>query len=254
MVYERPQHNVILRLLNGMDGDLLTRCRSYFGGGTAIVLQNGEYRLSLDVDFLCADGDGYRELRTVAVAAGGPEAIFGPDVGIKREFRADQYGIRGFVELDGQVTKVEFVREVRTHLEADFDELMQVPVLTANSQFAEKLMANADRCLDRAVAYRDAIDLGYLVKAAGEVPEEAAVRAERAYGSEIPRKLGQVLDILANPEERHRASETLQMKLQDVERSAALLSAAARERWPEHDFTAINFTQDEDYEAAIRKM
>lgn len=42
-----------------MDATLLESSRCYFGGGTAIVLMYGEYRLSLDVDFLCSDVDGY---------------------------------------------------------------------------------------------------------------------------------------------------------------------------------------------------
>lgn len=246
MPYERPQHNNILQLLNGMDGSLLTHCQSYFGGGTAIVLQNGEYRLSLDVDFLCADIDGYRELRSIAVAEGGVEALFGPTVEVKREFRADQYGIRGIIVLDGQATKVEFVRESRTHLEGTFDEFLGVPVLSIESQFAEKLMANADRCLDRAVAYRDAIDLGYLVTAAGEIPAEAAARAEKAYGTEITKKMRQVLEILGQPAERVRAAETLQMNAEDVQTAAANLASAAASRWPEVDFVTIPFPEIDD--------
>lgn len=250
MTFERPQHNNILRLLNRMNGPLLTNCQSFFGGGTAIVLQNGEYRLSLDVDFLCADIDGYRELRSIAVGEDGVKTIFGPEVEVRREFRADQYGIRGFIALDGQATKVEFVREARTYLEGTYDEFLGVPVLSVASQFAEKLMANADRCLDRAVAYRDAIDLGYLVKAAGEIPEEAATRAEQAYGGEISKKMRQVLEVLVQPEERARAANALQMNLEDVQSAAAILAAAAASRWPEVEFAAIPFPvidNDEQY-------
>jgi len=31
----------------------LVRCGCLFGGGTALVLQLGEYRESVDIDFLC---------------------------------------------------------------------------------------------------------------------------------------------------------------------------------------------------------
>lgn len=34
----------------------LVRCGYLFGGGTALVLQLGEYRESVDIDFLCALG------------------------------------------------------------------------------------------------------------------------------------------------------------------------------------------------------
>ena len=72
--------------------------RCYFGGGTAIVLRNGEYRLSLYVDFLCANLDGYRELR-VAARGKGAQAVFGSDVETLRPFVAYQYGIRGLFSL-----------------------------------------------------------------------------------------------------------------------------------------------------------
>jgi hypothetical protein len=35
----------------------------YFGGGTAMALRYGEYRESVDIDFLVSDLAGYREMR-----------------------------------------------------------------------------------------------------------------------------------------------------------------------------------------------
>src|SRR3546814_20930906 len=85
-------------MLGAMDASYLERTRCYFGGGTAVVLQNGEYRLSRDIDFMCADRDGYRELRTAAVRAGA-HAFLGGAVELVRPFVAGQYGIRGIVDL-----------------------------------------------------------------------------------------------------------------------------------------------------------
>ncbi len=62
-MFQRREHRLIAEALAAMDADLLLSSHCYFGGGTAIVLQNQEYRRSLDVDFLCADVAGYRELR-----------------------------------------------------------------------------------------------------------------------------------------------------------------------------------------------
>ncbi len=50
----RPQHDVIARVLGALRTDFVLDCECWFGGGTAIVMRNGEYRLSLDVDFLCS--------------------------------------------------------------------------------------------------------------------------------------------------------------------------------------------------------
>ncbi|WDR01629.1 nucleotidyl transferase AbiEii/AbiGii toxin family protein [Devosia algicola] len=137
MKFERPQHIIIQSALQSMDAAFLQRSNCYFGGGTAIVLMNGEYRLSLDVDFLCADIDGYRDLRS-AIRDGGAHAVFGAHIETVREFKADQYGIRGVVSLEGQPIKFEIVREARIPLDGALVEGLGVPVLTIESQFSEK--------------------------------------------------------------------------------------------------------------------
>jgi hypothetical protein len=48
VVFQRPEHLIIATLLHGMDADFLSKSRCYFGGGTAIVLHHGEYRLPMD--------------------------------------------------------------------------------------------------------------------------------------------------------------------------------------------------------------
>nr|WP_281405533.1 hypothetical protein [Mesorhizobium sp. B2-6-1] len=65
----------------------------------------GEYRRSLDVDFLCADADGYRELRTHAVQRG-IRAFFPEPVEAVRDFQIDQYGLRTIVRLQGQPDQI----------------------------------------------------------------------------------------------------------------------------------------------------
>ena len=58
-----------------MSHDRLMTWKCWFAGGTEIVLDLGEYRLSKDIDFLCADVDGYRELRSI-VMTGGAAKLF----------------------------------------------------------------------------------------------------------------------------------------------------------------------------------
>ncbi|AOG03213.1 nucleotidyl transferase AbiEii/AbiGii toxin family protein [Bosea sp. RAC05] len=239
MSYQRPQHNVIVEALHLMDAELLNRAKCYFGGGTAIVLKNGEYRLSLDVDFLCADADGYRELRNAVYRPDGIRAIFGEGIETVRPIMADQYGIRAIVALHGQPIKFEIVREARITLDGGIDPELGVPLLSTTSQFAEKLLANADRGLDRAVAYRDAIDLGKLVTATGVIPQEAKLSAEKAYGGIITRSLQQVLERLANPAEAAKAAAVLQMETGDFNLAARALSEAAVASWPTVDFPEL---------------
>src|SRR3546814_400710 len=118
-------------------------------------------------------------------------------------------------------------------LEGILDARLGVPVLTAGDQICEKLLANADRCLDRAVAYRDAIDLGYLVKASGLLPAAAVAKAEAAYGEDIRRKIAAVLERLARDEEARHAAAVLSMTPGAVRNATAQLRSAATLAWPD---------------------
>ena len=61
-----------------------------------MALRYGEYRESVDIDFLVSKVDGYRHLRQRLTGADGLRAITpaGHVLNQTREVRADQYGIR----------------------------------------------------------------------------------------------------------------------------------------------------------------
>ena len=119
MQFERPHHQRIAHVLAAMNGDALRQHGCLFGGGTCIALRYGEYRESVDIDFLVSDAGGYRELRHLLTGPDGLGAITHqhaqPLVAL-REIRADQYGIRTQVQMDGQAIKLEIVREARIAL------------------------------------------------------------------------------------------------------------------------------------------
>ena len=96
--FKRPEHRAVAAALRAMDHDLLTCCACWFGSGTEIVLGLGEYRLSKDIDFLCSDANGYREMRSL-VLSHGTSALFSGGVREERVFKSDQYGIRGIISL-----------------------------------------------------------------------------------------------------------------------------------------------------------
>lgn len=98
---ERPHHQRVMSLLNSLSSELLERTACYFGGGTRIVLELGEYRESPGVDFLCADLSGYRELRN-QVTNESLGDIFVRQPTLLREVRADMYGIRTFIFYNQQ--------------------------------------------------------------------------------------------------------------------------------------------------------
>lgn len=179
--YRKASHQRIAGLLASMNADLLSSCGCYFGGGTAIVMMIDEYRESRDVDFLCASPDGYRRLREVVFDKGLP-GLFDRRPRILREARSDQYGIRAVLVVDNAPIKFEIIREGRISLRGAVSERFGVPVLTRADLAAEKLLANADRGLDRATRSRDYIDLVAMRLRWGPTPSAAATKAYGAYG------------------------------------------------------------------------
>lgn len=232
--FKRSEHQIIAEALGMMDHRFLAEKQCWFGGGTAIVMKFGEYRRSLDVDFLCADTDGYRELRTNAVA-NGVRAFFPEPVEAVREFQIDQYGLRTVVRLKGQSIRFEIIREGRIKLQGHFDKDLNVFALVPQDMFAEKLLANADRCQDRATAYRDAIDLGILIDAYGEVPVEALGKAQTAYGPDIQHKVAWVVNKLQDKDLLRNAADVLQMDPNIAINALSTLRDEAIRIWPDAD-------------------
>ena len=60
-MFERPHHQRLAQVLLELDGPLLRENRCLFGGGTAMALRYGEYRESVDLDFLVSDVGSYAE-------------------------------------------------------------------------------------------------------------------------------------------------------------------------------------------------
>ena len=95
-MFERPHHRDVALVLQSLDPQVLAARCCWFGGGTAMALRYGEYRESVDIDFLVADLAGYRALRQMLGGADGLAPLVRPGMHLElaRELRADQYGIR----------------------------------------------------------------------------------------------------------------------------------------------------------------
>ncbi|UPG96554.1 nucleotidyl transferase AbiEii/AbiGii toxin family protein [Luteibacter aegosomatissinici] len=210
-MFERPHHQRIAHILRALDGKLLKDAKCYFGGGTAIVLQCGEYRESVDIDFLCADAAGYRSLR---------EAIAPPTLGgllrkaIKhaRDVRTDRDKISTYIDVDGVNIRFELVREARIEFDASPLDIEGVPVLAHVDAYAEKLLANADRGMDRSTMSRDIIDLAMMIEAWGPVPRDSVIKAESAYGSSVRRAWDKSAALVSDDAYLRRSIEAMSMK------------------------------------------
>lgn len=177
-------HEYIYSILNELDHNILSQLQVGFGGGTAITLLLSEYRLSTDIDFLCADLESYRELREIFLNKTHRKSLLGNTKEVV-EFRSDRYAIRGRLSIaDSPPIKVEFVSENRITFDKFEKPLVHapnIPTLSKIDMFAEKLLANEYRGLDRAFLSRDIIDLAFMIKNWGEIPQQAWDKVDKAY-------------------------------------------------------------------------
>jgi hypothetical protein len=195
-LFEREHHQRIAHVLQALDGPLLSSHGCLFGGGTAIALRHGEYRESVDMALLVSYLPGYRALRQALTAAQSLAPITRPGhvLSLARELRADQYGLRTLVLMDGVAIKLEIVHEARITLDAPAidDALCGVPTLTRLDMAASKLLANSDRWADDAVYSRDLIDLAMMQPSRSKL-RRAIDKATAAYGQSVQADLAKAI-------------------------------------------------------------
>jgi hypothetical protein len=228
--FRRPAHGAVVALLRRFDRAFLDRCGCLFGGGTRIVLELGEYRESRDVDFLCASREGYRLLRE-SVAERSLGSLATRALPLAREVRADQYGIRTWLDADGLLVKFEILREARIGLSGSVVAGVPVTCLDPAHAFAEKFLANADRGLDASTLSRDVVDLAFMIEGwpATAVARGFAV-AQEAYGAEVGRKLTAATARLREDKSwRRRVIDGL--AIEDTKTLASGLARLAQGKW-----------------------
>jgi hypothetical protein len=196
-MFERLLHQRIAQVLSVLNGTLLKEHSCLFGGGTAIALRFGEYRESVDIDFLLSDVNHYRSMRQLLKGADGLNAIVLPGQPFLtqiRDIRADQYGIRTMLSVAGQPIKFEIVLEGRIELTSPTskDVVCGIPTLTVQDMVASKLLANSDRWADDGVFNRDLIDLA-MMQPRLPVLRQAITKTKVAYGQAISIDLGKAI-------------------------------------------------------------
>jgi hypothetical protein len=197
-VFERPHHRRIARVLQALDGGRLRALGCLFGGGTAIAPRYGEYRESVDIDFLVSDPAGYRQLRALLAGANDIVALQrdgAMPLGLARDIRGDQYGIRTVLLVDEVRIKFEIVFEARIELALPRrnDEICGIATLVPTDLAASKLLANCDRWRDDSVFSRDVIDLA-MMDLPPRVLRPAMGKAAAAYGEAVLGSLRHALD------------------------------------------------------------
>ena len=218
MMFVRDHHQRIALILQMLDGDLLRRYSCLFGGGTAIALSHGEFRESVDIDFLVSDMACYRQLRQLASSAAGINAFVCEGAGSLerlRDIRVDQYGIRTLLAVGEHSIKFEIVLEARISLDAPdpVRQICGVSTLSERDMLTSKLLANSDRWNDPSVFNRDLFDLAMMAPTPTAL-ERAISKATEAYGECITRDLVKAVDSMqAQPDWLERCIDTLKINV-----------------------------------------
>lgn len=215
-VFTRIHHQAVAQVLRALDGDLLREFGCLFGGGTAIAMRYGEYRESVDIDFLVSSRTGYRDLRQLA--GNGLGALFRdgnlPFASL-RDVRIDQYGIRTMLEVVGREIKFEIILEGRVELVAPGpnDMVCGIATLSPLDMATSKLLANADRWYDDGAFNRDLIDLA-MMQPNKKLLDAAVSKAQKAYGKAILDDLIKAIDRVENRREwLERCMEAMAMTM-----------------------------------------
>lgn len=201
-MFRRPHHQRVAEVLSVLDAPLLAEHNCWFGGGTAIVLANGEYRESLDIDFLVSDQQSYRDLRKI-VRDRGLDALATRELALGRTPSVDGYGIRTSVLVAGVAIKFEIIHEGRIDLDIPLpeDEICGVRILSRTDQVASKLLANDDRWSDTSTFGRDLIDLA-MMKPDLTALRSGARKAVDAYGTTVGESLDNAVAYLQDRPQR----------------------------------------------------
>lgn len=199
-MFKRPHHQRIATVLQSLNSQLLLENHCYFGGGTAITLCYGEFRESVDMDFLVSDLGCYRNLRQLLTGPEGINAIRKSEaiaLNQQKVIRADQYGLRTTLLVDNHPIKFEIILEGRIALEdpGKSDQICGIATLTRLDMASSKLLANADRWADASVFSRDVIDLA-MMSPSSELLNAAISKAQIAYGNAIERDLSKAIEKL----------------------------------------------------------
>ncbi|HET6588049.1 MAG TPA: nucleotidyl transferase AbiEii/AbiGii toxin family protein [Oleiagrimonas sp.] len=231
--FEHPHHRRIGQVLASLDAARLRECACWFGGGTAIALRQGEYRESVDMDFMVSEQAGYRDLRHRLMAAGNLAPITRAGcapIALEREIRADRYGIRMFVLVEKVPIKFEIVNEGRIQFDVPgrADKVCGVYTLSRTDLAASKFLANADRWPDDSVFSRDVIDLAMLDMPPRQLAP-ALRKAWEAYGATVVTDMRRALDTLRDrPGRLERCIKALSIALPPAAVQQRLRSLARR--------------------------
>lgn len=175
-------HNLIRKALDNFNPIFLLENNVLFGGGTRIALEINEYRLSVDIDFICPNKESYRSVRQEVsnVSLGN---IVRKDFVYLREIKQDRDSVRCFIEINNNPIKLEFISFADYNLNKDIGTYFNIPYIDRKACYTTKLLANADRYNNS--PYKDIFDLLAMFDNWGDIPRDSWKEADNHYSSEV---------------------------------------------------------------------
>lgn len=226
-MFKRSHHQRILGLLEAFNSDLLVDLECHFGGGTAIVLELGEYRESLDIDFICSSKDGFRALRNI-VTSKDLGSILKREIPHLREVRSERDKISTFLGSADATVKVEFILEANIEISGSFNKNIGLSVLCREDMYATKLLANTDRGLDKSTYSRDIVDLAMMVRGWGPITHGVWQKAQRAYGDVVLKNFEKSVERIQDKSYLAACLEKMKMDASLVDEIPSLLAGELR--------------------------
>lgn len=210
--YSIKYHQIIGSALNNFSADFFCKHNIIFGGGTRIALELGEFRESVDIDFLCPNKKSYRSIReqVTNISLG---CLVREEFKYLRDIRADRDAVRTVIAYQGINIKVEFISCDNYDLSSVIDTtLFPIPFLDHTSCFYTKLLANADRKLIE--PFKDVFDILAMFDNWGPIPELAIILAEDHYGKKviIPDLITSLKHMIEKPDSYLRSAVIVKMR------------------------------------------
>ena len=175
--FQIARHNTIMEIIHGhLNMELIEQDQYYFGGGTLCSMMFGEYRESVDIDFLSCDRFGSADLKLNC------QRITTLPMWRDRPPKADKDGVRMWCEYKGECFKIEFVFESRIAFTPP-ERFHDVLSLSSESLLACKLLANADRGYSTLSARKDIVDILAIYNKRPDVLKSAWSTAYDAYST-----------------------------------------------------------------------
>lgn len=210
--YTLPHHKTIASALSNFNADFFCQNNIIFGGGTRIALELGEFRESIDIDFLCPNKESYRAVRSTVTNSSLGDLVK-TEFEYVRDIRADRDGVRTIIKHQDTAIKLEFVSFDDYELSYEYQkDVFNVPFLDRLSCFYTKLLANSDRKLQP--PFKDIFDILAMYKCWGSIPGKSIDLAGKHYGKRVVLSslINALEDIKKNKPKYYQACKNVKMK------------------------------------------